>query len=1221
MNAPSKPRVTGTTHALPFAALSAGDFERLTLWLVRREGFERVQHLGEAGSDEGRDLLAWQGGRRFAFQCKRVKAFSSAQGEAEIRKLQSLKAEERPQEVVFVLPIALRAETRKAIWTTWGDEETCHFWVGTELDERVKRHRDLVEEFFQIQAEAVRSAGPEAPSGVTSIPQPPVHYLPRDEALAALRAKLLAPGSTRFGITSPRRAVGVQGMGGIGKSVLAAALAQDEEVQAAFPDGIFWVAVGQQPDLRRLQIELALAAGERQPIVESVHQGKLLLSRLWVGRRVLVVLDDLWSLDHAEAFTLLGSQGRLLVTTRHSDLLVGLGAEEFQVALLAPGAALALLAEWVGEEVENLPAEAVQIARQCGYLPLALAMIGAMIRQRPTAWSDALERLSQADLGKIRRNFPDYPYPDLLRALAVSVEALAPEERERYLELAVFPEEAGIPEATLETLWAASGLSAADSRDLAAKLVARSLAQPAGEGLLRVHDLQADYLRQEVGDLGPLHGRLVDAYFARCSGGFPSGPNDGCYFQNLAYHLVRAGRWGDLRELLLDFAWLVSKLAATGINALLADYDTLPHDPELRLVQGALRLSAHVVSERPEELLGQLLGRLFDREEPGLVAFREKARPLDGSPLLRPLSGGLTTPGSGLVRTLTGDLGRIDALAVLPDGRVVSGSNDKTLRVWETGSGQLVKTLAGHTGAVNALAVLPDGRVVSGSDDTTLRIWDVGLGETVRTLEGHTDWVNSLAVLPEGRVVSGSRDATLRVWDMDLGETVRTFEGHRNGVTALTVLPEGGVVSGSYDGTLKVWDVGTGEAVKTLSGHTDKVTALAVLGDGGVVSGSGDRTLRVWNIGTGEAVRTLKGHSDWVNALAVLEDGRVVSGSRDESLRVWDVGSGETERILEGHTGWIDALAVLPDGRVVSGSGDKTIRIWELDSGAMATSFEGHAGEVTALAVLPDGRVVSGSSDSTFRVWEGVPGKTVKAWEGRARFVTALAGLSDGRVVSGSHGTDLLLVWEVSSGEVVQVLEGHGAWVRALAVVPDGRVVSGAGDATLRVWDVDSGETVKTLRGHTAWVRSLAVLSNDRIVSGSDDTTVRVWDVGSGEVRILAGHAGVVSALAALSDGRVLSGSDDKTLRIWDVGSGETVKTLEGHAGAVTALAVLSDGRVVSASVDSTLRVWDVGSGKMLARFTFDVAAPSALASLDGQSFVAGDVSGRLHYFRFEDPP
>jgi len=143
--------------------------------LVRREGFAHVQHLGEAGSEQGRDILAWKEGRRFAFQCKRVKTFSATEGKAEIRKLRSLETDQQPQEVVFVLPIALRAATRKAIWKAWGDEATCHFWVGNELDERAKRFPDLVEQFFQIPVEGAKPSLSEAFSGVTSIPNPPVH--------------------------------------------------------------------------------------------------------------------------------------------------------------------------------------------------------------------------------------------------------------------------------------------------------------------------------------------------------------------------------------------------------------------------------------------------------------------------------------------------------------------------------------------------------------------------------------------------------------------------------------------------------------------------------------------------------------------------------------------------------------------------------------------------------------------------------------------------------------------------------------------------------------------------------------------------------------------------------------------------------------------------------------------------------------------------------------
>ncbi|WP_456476614.1 WD40 repeat domain-containing protein, partial [Oceanithermus sp.] len=159
-----------------------------------------------------------------------------------------------------------------------------------------------------------------------------------------------------------------------------------------------------------------------------------------------------------------------------------------------------------------------------------------------------------------------------------------------------------------------------------------------------------------------------------------------------------------------------------------------------------------------------------------------------------------------------GHSGPVSAVSVLPDGRVVSGSDDNTLRVWDLERGEAVQVLEGHRGSVLSLAVLPDGRVVSGSDDNTLRVWDLERGEAVQVLEGHENWVLSLAVLPDGRVVSGSRDNTLRVWDLERGKAVQVLEEHEGPVNALAVFSGGQVVSGSDDGTLRVWDLERGEA-------------------------------------------------------------------------------------------------------------------------------------------------------------------------------------------------------------------------------------------------------------------------------------------------------------------------------------------------------------------------------------------------------------------------
>jgi WD40 repeat protein len=799
------------------------------------------------------------------------------------------------------------------------------------------------------------------------VPELPPHYLPRAADLAGLKQKLLA-GGANVGITGQSSAVGVQGMGGIGKTVLAAALAHDSETRQVFSDGIYWLTIGQKPNLLDLQNQLLRQLTVSKETLTTEEEAKDVLREALQGRPALVVVDDAWTLDAADAFPMTAPPSRLLITTRNNEVLVGLGAEEHRVDVLLQDDALKMLAEWVGEKSpDKLPPEAAEVAKECGYLPLALAMIGAMIRSKPSsgsvlpslAWKDALTRLRRADLEAIKRAFPGYPYPDLLRAIEVSVEALESADPERYLDLAVFREDQPIPKEALRVLW---NLDELDTRDCMTRLVARSLATWATDGAsLVLHDLQRDFVhKRREKDLPGLHLRLVGAW-----DGLQKLP-DAYAWRWIAYHLVEAARKDDLSRLLLDFNYLEAKLIATDPNALIADYDYLLEDKDLQLVQSALRLSANVLARDPWQLAGQLTGRLISNTSPGIQALLKQIAERKVWPWLRPLKPSLTAPGGSLIRMLEGHTSRVTAVVVTPEDRyVVSSSADHTLRVWDPATGETKTTLKGHTSRVSAVVVTPDGRyVVSRSWDNTLRVWDLATGQTKTTLQGHTSRVWAVAVTPDGRhVVSGSADNTLRIWDLATGETKTTLKGHTSSVRALAVTPDGRhVVSGSWDNTLRVWDLATGQTTTTLQGHTDWVTAVVVTPDGRhVVSGSADHTLRVWDLATGQSKTTLQGHT---NAVVVTPDGRhVVSGSADHTLRVWDLVTGETKTTLQGHTSWVTAVVVTPDGRhVVSGSWDNTLRVWDLESGKELAAFTAES-DLSSCAVASDGRtIVAGES-------------------------------------------------------------------------------------------------------------------------------------------------------------------------------------------------------------------------------------------------------------------
>ena len=202
--------------------------------------------------------------------------------------------------------------------------------------------------------------------------------------------------------------------------------------------------------------------------------------------------------------------------------------------------------------------------------------------------------------------------------------------------------------------------------------------------------------------------------------------------------------------------------------------------------------------------------------------------------------------------------------------------------------------LEGHTSVVNSVGFNHDDtKIVSGSYDRTIRVWNVATGECILTLEGHTGEVTSVVFNHDGtKIVSGSWDNTIRVWNVNTGECILTLRDHTSWVNSVVFNHDGTkIVSGSYDETIRVWNVATGECILTLEGHTDGVLSVGFNHDGTkIVSGSKDNTIRVWNVDTGECIITLEGHTDYVTSVVFNHDGtKIVSGSDDQTIRVWDV--------------------------------------------------------------------------------------------------------------------------------------------------------------------------------------------------------------------------------------------------------------------------------------------------------------------------------------------
>ena len=216
------------------------------------------------------------------------------------------------------------------------------------------------------------------------------------------------------------------------------------------------------------------------------------------------------------------------------------------------------------------------------------------------------------------------------------------------------------------------------------------------------------------------------------------------------------------------------------------------------------------------------------------------------------------------------------------NNRIVGGSGDKTIKVWDLTTGELDKTLAGHSGEVLTVAV-SNNTIISGSDDKTIKVWDLTTGELRYTLSEHDNWVNSVAI-SNNTLVSGSDDKTIKVWDLTTGELRYTLSEHDDWVTSVAI-SNNTLVSGSKDKTIKVWNLATGELRYTLSAHNNVINSVAI-SDNTLVSGSDDKTIKVWDLTTGELRYTLSEHDDWVNSVAIMGN-ILVSGSKDKTIKIW----------------------------------------------------------------------------------------------------------------------------------------------------------------------------------------------------------------------------------------------------------------------------------------------------------------------------------------------
>lgn len=584
--------------------------------------------------------------------------------------------------------------------------------------------------------------------------------------------------------------------------------------------------------------------------------------------------------------------------------------------------------------------------------------------------------------------------------------------------------------------------------------------------------------------------------------------------------------------------------------------------------------------------------------------------------------------------------GVIYTLAFSPNGDILAtGDGNGFIQIWNIKNQQQLAMLKGHSRGVRSVVFSPDGQfLASGGEDSIVKLWDIEKKECLYILEGHTNWVRSIAFSLNNRfLATGSSDLTIRLWDIQKKKYVSVFRGHTRSIRSVSFSHDSQfLASGSSDSTIRIWSIQKKKCTSIFRGHTKSVRSVSFSHNGQfLASGSGDNTVALWDVKKRRCIHIFEGHKKWVQSVIFSpNDHALVSVSGDCTIRIWDIPKKQNQYVLEGHTNPIRAVSFSPSGKffatcggddtirlwdfqkkqcvfallgstnwirailfspdsllLVSSSEDAKIRLWDANKKTSIHVFEGHSNPVRTVAFSGDGQfLASGSEDSTIRLWDMKERKCVRIFEGHENAVISVDFSPDARLLtSGSHDGTIRL-WNVEYGKCIYVFDRQFNSVRSVIFSPDGKLIASGIGSEIKIWDVCNHQNIFTLTGHTDWIRSLAFNPNGNILAScSGDQSVRLWNVYQQHcIHVFEEHTDDVRSVSFSPDGQLLAScSGDGTIRLLDIQNRRCIYVFEGHSKGdfkwLESVIFSSDGLLLASSGnDGIIRLWDLQKRDLL---------------------------------------
>lgn len=639
----------------------------------------------------------------------------------------------------------------------------------------------------------------------------------------------------------------------------------------------------------------------------------------------------------------------------------------------------------------------------------------------------------------------------------------------------------------------------------------------------------------------------------------------------------------------------------------------------------------NLLSVNPTEGLVLAIEAVGDTQRPLLKPFFKSTFPSVQSSLLSAIQL------SKERNILKGHQMAVTSVAISQDRNIiVSGSVDRTVRLWNKQGYLISPPLEGHNAPVNSVDISKDGQIIVSADRGTtgkIIIWDRE-GKKIISPFNHGSAVNSIVISESGEfILSGGWDKKLKIWDTK-GQLITPPIEHESAVTSIAVSKDNNtIVSGTYDGKVYLWNLNGKPISSPFDKHENPVYSVTISDDGEIIGSSGDPgTILLWNREGKLITSPIQENIPSTRSVTIDDTKKILASSGYDSLiRIRNLQGKIVNPLLRGHQEFVNSVDINnKEEIIVSGSNDTTIRLWDNQFDFISPPFtahnEGNNNSIGAnsIDISGDGQlIVSGGRDNKVKLWDRNGNLIISTLEDHDEWVMSVA-LSDNRkvIVTGSRDNTVRL-WNQEGKSLAKPLIFNED-ITSVAIDSIGETIaSGSLDGVVRLFNRKGEFIAPPLKGHDSEYGNVIVKvseNGDVIASASFDNIVKIWNrKGESIIPPFTAHRDIITALDISNDGQVIvTGSRDRRVILWDNQGNIIGEPLEHQAG-ITSVSISSDSSyIITTSSDGLMHRWD-NKGNKIGQSIQGSIFSSVVISKDRETVITASYDGTIQFWRGGD--